>query len=246
MFRGKFRSNVDIKDIKATLKSRIINAQRAIAQKISSNVASAVKNKIPTNTKWLKIYHNAINFYESEDGLDFAVAGLSNNPLFVHPASTSLVKFVPNSELAGVLVTYQPWPIDIIPVGRYPGVIAVVRNSSEAAVKSRRSEIVPQLEAIKQELKDYGWTADTDMSLNDVYTDIKFLAHALETGADGHQQIKHWGPVAGILPTKAVSWAKSASREINSAMLGNDIPPKNVISSKEIEVLKKIRFATWC
>lgn len=251
-FRIQLNSSSPLNKIQKELEGGFEEVSRVIARKLVHKTAEEVKKRIPTGGGWLDIYKRAIAYRESQDGNDFAVAGLSEINLREPPADTSLLAFQGNDDFSAILEPYNPWPIDMIPpiAGGYQG-NAVVRNVAPAEVGAARERIRPLIGTIQSALTDAGASVLPDEFLVEingkVYADIIYMAERMERGYLGYPRIAHWGPAASKLKSSAARWASQSDVKSDalSAMRGKVADSATTMSNAEAAKLKQIRDSTW-
>ncbi|MDX1486860.1 MAG: hypothetical protein R3268_01570 [Acidiferrobacterales bacterium] len=251
-FHAQFKSDFPLDKISKDLDRRFHNAKRAIGRKLAQEVTKEVLKRVPPGAGWLDIYRKAITYRESEDGMQWAVFGMSEIKLQDPPAETSLLAFQGNDEFTAILSPYNPWPVDLIPpiAGGYKG-NAVVRNVAASEVEAARDRLNPLRGVIEKALSDAGATVMPPEFLVEilgkVYADIAYMAKRMELGYDGFPRIPHWGPAASKLNTMAERWAgqSESTEEVHSAFRGANLPSVSTMSQAEARSLARIRDASW-
>lgn len=211
----------------AELERRFRVAAGVAAANAALHIAEIVRSRIPSGG-WYDIYKKAITYFSSADGMRYAVSGHWETQFSTFPADTTLVEFTGTSDIASVLVQFNPWVIDQLPAisGGYR-VAATAKPSSAADVEARRKVLVGVATPIRDKLKGAGATiVDGFPVVNGrVYADIAFMARALEHGLAGLKRIPHW-IVAYNLATRSRTssirvWTEEVRGKIQAILDGN-------------------------
>jgi len=187
----------DDRRAEAAFARRVNDVQRAVARRITDNVAETVRHSIPNLGGWYRIYRDAINYYATSDGRSWIATGLCPRKRDDFPADTTLIFFErrEGDDVSGLLHSYNPWTIDRLP-SLLGGIQAdsKARPASETEVTAQRDRLLQAAEAIKAQLTETGATFSTDLPKiqGKIYADVNFMALALERGLAGIRRAPHW------------------------------------------------------
>lgn len=211
----------------AELERRLRIAGSVAAANAAVHITDIVRSQIPSGG-WYDIYKKAITYFASADGMKYAVSGHWETQFSTFPADTTLVTFTGTSDIASVLVQFNPWVIDQLPAisGGYR-VAATAKPQSVSDVEARRKVLVGVATPIRDKLKAAGATiVDGFPVVNGrVYADIAFMARALEHGLAGLKRIPHW-LVAYNIATRSRKnsirvWTEEVRGKIQAILDGN-------------------------
>jgi len=235
----------------ADIPSRIENLSRVIGQGLAERAVKTVNSKLLDPTPWIKVYSRSITFRETADGLNFAVVGLSESPLSKVDASTTLVKFTNTEDQddPGIseLVVHSPWAVDQIPPFVFNGT-AVSANANPDEVmmaRERNNKIKDQVTTILKNLNLPKSASGFPIFKNGEYSDIKFMARAMELGITGHKKTVHWSVAANKIGDYLGRLPSSIKQNGQKALNGVKFSPIVVMSDEEAEKFSKIRSSTW-
>jgi len=250
-------ANKSLRDLQEHLNKRIANVATEVGRAVADQTATEVKRRLGgARSGWVRIYYEAINFLESIEGDEWAVAGLSErSDLFkLCPANESLLEFpeYPPDSTTQTLASNQPWPVDLVPTirGSYPGK-AVIRPSSPTEVETYRQARLANLPNVIALLEEQGATIDDSPGamphVDRVYADIQYLAHRLEKGFADFPRIPHWGPALSSLRANGEKWASrpEVRRLVENAILGKEPGKVATMSPALVAELARIRASTW-
>jgi hypothetical protein len=183
---------------------RINDARRLAAKQITEKVVEIVKDRIPNEGGWYKIYREALTYFSTKDGTLWAASGLWPKDYSEFPADTTLIEFVRaqggiapgvGGKVETALVSYNPWTVDQLPAlngGIRAEAKAKIASTSE--VEAQRDRLVAAQAAIKKALLDAGATYVDEVPTiqGKVYADVAWMATALEHGLAGLPRLPHW------------------------------------------------------
>jgi len=240
----------NMEQVFADLPRRMANMGRVIGRELAARTAHEVKKRIPGGG-WLSIYRDAIDFFESTEGREWAVAGMAPIELKNPPAEKTLIGFEGKEALGKIMEAYNPWPVDLLPAiqGGFEGPV-VARAASPADVEDERKRIALLMPTIRAALIDAGakiFDKGTPHISGRVYADIAFLARKLELGYEGFPHIPHWTPASSKLRTNYENWTADPAviSKVAKALSGADLANVTTMSAEEAATLRKLRKATW-
>ena len=244
--------SMPIKQLMDEVPERIVNVRRVVGRAIADKITEEVQRRIPRGTGWYGIYRNAIAFKESPEGDDWAIAGFSQTELSAIPAETSLVYFNGAGQWDRLLMPYNPWPIDMIPVINkvYSDKVDPL-PTSEATVAGNRDRLQNLMPTIHQALIDAGASIlgdDADLSIGGKpVVDLSYLAQRLELGYGGFPRHPHWGPTTSKANTEAVKWGTTGAviAKVDHALSGGDVGVVDEMTAAEAADLAARRASSW-
>ena len=244
-------TDIPFANLEEDMRRRIGAAGQIAGRVVARNLADEVKRRIPAGTGgWFQIYRSAIEFKETIDGSEWAVAGLSPVKLSDPPADQTLVFFSGLDEVGRLMRSYNPWVIDLIPpiAGGYTDSM-IVQAATPARTSTDRARLANLLGVVKTTLTTLGvrmlGPGEFPAVQGRVLADIAFLARRLELGAKGFPKVAHWGPAISQAESRSKAWIAASADEIEAAIMSGSVPPGPTMSKAEAAALRRNRDTTW-
>lgn len=215
---GKGRANVA-----QQAQRRVKAANAELGRQFAMNIAEAVKAELPRGG-WFTIYAQAVSYFESSGGEEWAAAGLWPREFSTFPADSTLIEFGGSTEVARIMASRNPWPMDAIP-GLTGGYRATARAKQAAGgeLEAARDRIGNIIDDVKAELSRAGAPTQDDafpIIAGTVYADIGHLALRLEHGLGGLPRHPVWAKAFLRAQTAAIRWAEEARPNVESVLRG--------------------------
>lgn len=200
------------------------NVRTVVGRTVAHEILDDVRRRVANGTGWLKIYRDALQFWESTDGTNWMVLGYLEVPLNEFPAETSLATIGAGDEASLAMAAFNPWPIDMIPPvsGGYNASLTV-RQASAREVENERNRIHSLYRTITGLIEDKLLTGDALLKINGkVEADISFLGKRLELGLGGLPRVPHWLPARLAVERKMrqISTARDTVKAVDDALRG--------------------------
>ena len=234
-----------------TMDERIQKVGQVWGRALAKNTKKGVLSRIPGGTVWLSIYKEAIEYLESEDGREWAVAGISEIELSQPPADASFLIFG-GTDAGQIMAPYNPWPMSrVMGLGKGSYGTIEVRPASADAIEARAEEIRVIAANVTIALRDAGYEPSPLYTIRDsggkAYIDLVYLARAMELGIgqSGMPRRPHWGPAASDLASRGESWARRAKSQVAAAFENLDMPDVETMSGATQTKLASKRKETW-
>lgn len=225
-FKIRTRTNAAMRD---AMVGRLREAQQRTAKAFSGNILEHAKSKIPTGG-WYDIYRESLHYFASDDGLQWAVAGLWPQELTKFPANETLLLLESQSDEDAVGMVFQarnPWPIDMIPAITQPIRNQVTaRPASRTDVETRRADLRSDWATFVADLGDAGATVipnQLPVISGRTYADIVYMSTALEHGLAGLRRIPHWVSAFREAQSSAGAWSANVHPEVQAIIDGEAV-----------------------
>jgi len=208
---------------KQEVEDRVEAANAEIGRQFARNTARVARAQLPTGG-WFSIYREAIDFFESPDGKQWAAAGLWPQSFSTFPGDSTIVEFAGTSPVARVMAARNPWPMDSIPAvtGGYRAT-AKTKHGSPSELDHHRDRISGVLATVKLELAEAGVVlapGTFPVIAGAVYADIAWFALRLEHGLGGLPRIPVWARTFAQLKREATQWAAAARPTVEPILNG--------------------------
>ena len=217
------RASIDLKKYQDSIKKRVRQVKSVIGDKVASSLVEEVRKRIPNQGGWFDIYKDALTF--EEDTNTWTVKAETDIELTQVPAQQSLINFSGPSAAAGVLSSFNPFPVDTIPPinGGFNADITVLAASYEEVMshRERHSDLQAEISAaLSRQGLSVNWT-ERPVINGKVVADLKFLSQRLEHGLGGFPRIPHWSAAVAEAARSAHKWVSQdskATKDIGSSL----------------------------